>query len=85
MPVRRSLPENPSLENLRKQAKSLLKAVRGGEAEPLAHVRELHPRPEAAVARFTLSEAQLVIARSYGFASWPKLKRHLEVIERGAA
>ena len=82
MPAGRSLPEDPSLENLRKQAKRLQKAVRAGEVEPLAQLGEFHPRAEAAVARFTLSEAQLVIARSYGFASWPKLKQYLEVVER---
>ena len=82
MPARRSLPEDPSLENLKKQAKGLLKGLRAGEAEALAQLGEFHPRAEAAVARFTLSEAQLVIARSYGFASWPKLKQYLEVVER---
>ena len=82
MPARRSLPEDPSLENLKKQAKGLQKAVRAGETESLAQVGELHPRAEAALAHFTLSEAQLVIARSYGFASWPKLKQHLEVVEQ---
>ncbi|MEP6648906.1 MAG: hypothetical protein ABJA74_03215 [Lapillicoccus sp.] len=28
---------------------------------------------------FTLAASQLVVARGYGFASWPKLKHHLEV------
>jgi len=31
---------------------------------------------------FTLSEAQFVIAREAGFASWPKLKRHIEAATR---
>ncbi len=31
MPARRPLPEDPSLENLKKQAKGLLKSVRGGD------------------------------------------------------
>ena len=78
----RSLPEDPSLENLKKQAKGLRKAVRGGEAKALAQVAELHPRAETVLAQFTLSEAQLVTARSYGFASWPILKEYLEVVER---
>jgi len=80
MAVSRSLPENPSLENLKKQAKGLLKGVRAGEAEARAQVKDFHPRGEAPLAGFTLSEAQLVIARSYGFASWPKLKQYLEVV-----
>ena len=35
--------------------------------------------PDASIEKFSLSDAQLVIARSYGFASWSKLKQHLEV------
>jgi ankyrin repeat protein len=76
------LPNNPSLENLRKQAKSLLKATRSNDAEALARVREFHPHPAAASNKLSLSGAQLVIARSYGFASWSKLKRHLDALEQ---
>ena len=76
-----SLPNNPSLENLRKQAKSLRKAVRANEADAVARVHEFHPRFEKAIADFSLSDAQLVIARTYRFASWSKLKMHLEVVD----
>jgi hypothetical protein len=78
------LPENPSFENLRKRARGLLEAVRAGDAEALARVREHHPRAEEALERPSLAAAQLVLARSYGFPSWPKLKRHLEDVERFA-
>jgi ankyrin repeat protein len=84
MPVR-PLSEDPSLENLKKRAKKLRDAVRAGDAESLARVREFHPRATealAALAGFSLSDAQLVAARAYGFASWPKLKQHLAVVER---
>lgn len=74
------LPNNPSLENLRKQAKSLRKAVQTNEADQIARVREFHPRVDEAIKNFSLSDAQLVIARSHGFASWSKLKRHLDVV-----
>ena len=80
MPTR-PLPNDPSLENLRKQSKSLRNAARSGAAEALASVREFHPRAEQVLGRFSLSDAQLVTARSYGFASWPKLKQHLAEIE----
>jgi len=76
-----SLPDNPSLENLKKQAKRFLDAVRAGDAEAIASVREFHPKGEQAVAGFSLSDAQLVSARRYGFASWPKLKKHLETLD----
>lgn len=76
----RSLPADPSLENLKKQAKRLQKAVRAGDTESLAWVREFHPRAEDAIGKFALSDAQLVTARAYGFVSWPNLKQHLQVV-----
>jgi ankyrin repeat protein len=77
MPVK-PLPKDPSLENLRKQAKTLLTQVRAGETAALALVREFHP--DDAWADIALAGAQLVIARSYGFPSWTKLKQYLTVI-----
>src|SRR5213596_2824268 len=75
------LPKNPSLENLRKQAKSLRKSALAKDADALGRVREFHPRVDEAEIRFSLADAQLVIARSYGFASWSKLKEHLDVVQ----
>jgi hypothetical protein len=77
----RLLPNDPSFEHLRKQAKRLLTAVRAGDAEALALVREFHPRAQTGVAHLSLIDAQLVTARSYGFASWAKLKQHLIAIK----
>jgi len=81
MPAR-PLSENPSFENLKKQSKRLHKAVRAGDAASVAQVREFHPRAAAALAGFSLADAQLVTARGYGFPSWPRLKQHLDVVER---
>lgn len=75
------LPNDPSLEHLRKQAKRLRNAVRAGDADALAQAMEFHPRAHQAIPRFSLADAQLVTARSYGFVSWPKLKQHLAGIE----
>src|SRR5215831_12747682 len=80
MPVR-PLPTDPSLENLKKQAKQLHKATHGGEAEALALVREFHPHTQEALANFLLADAQLVLARSYRFSDWAKLKRHLAIVK----
>ncbi len=71
------LPENPSLDNLRKQAKQLRKDVAAPEAAAVARVREFHPRPDDALRQFALNDAQLVIARSHGFPSWARLKAHV--------
>jgi hypothetical protein len=79
------LPSEPSLTQLRHQARDLQRAVRSGVAEALAEVAERHPagRPDdAAAAGFPLSAAQLIVARRYGFPSWARLRRYVEVVER---
>ena len=70
MPVR-DLPPDPSLENLKNQARRLQRLVRAGDHQAIAAVREFHPRPTAlaGLARFSLADAQLVTARQYGFVS----------------
>jgi hypothetical protein len=73
------LPDEPSLEQLRHQAKDLRRAVLAGEPGALAEVAEHFPdvpRP------FALHAAQLVVARRYEFPSWARPKRHVEVIEQ---
>lgn len=79
----RSLPVHPSLESDRKRAKALLKRWRAGDPEALARAREHHPllrRRETAAHQPTLSDAQLVVAREYGLASWPRLKHLIEAL-----
>ena len=74
--MKRELPSEPNLDQLKNQAKDLLKAHNAGDPEAIQRVRENHPT--ATAAKLRLSDAQLVIAREYGFASWPKLKKHVE-------
>jgi GNAT superfamily N-acetyltransferase len=83
MPVH-DLPPEPSLENLKNQARRLQRLVRAGDPRAIATVREFHPRPAAlaGAARFSLADAQLVIARQYGLASWTRLRRSAEVVIR---
>jgi ankyrin repeat protein len=71
------LPNNPSIEHLRKDAKRLRRALQAGDADAIARVHEFHPHAVQVLSRFTLADAQLVTARSHGFASWTKLKQHL--------
>ena len=81
-------PRKPSLEHLRNQAKALRRRLRAGDSAAFELVREFHPRfPDAdarALAAVTLADAQLVIARQYGFGSWPELRRHVEIVTRYA-
>lgn len=92
----RPIPKNPNLEFDRKQAKALLEAVRAGDAVALSRFEAHHPRyvhaadPAALAGEAALHEAQLVIAREYGFASWPRWKqfvqtRRLDRAQRAAA
>jgi ankyrin repeat protein len=79
------LPSEPSLQQLRHQARDLQHAVRSGDQDALAEVAQRHPagRPDdAAAAGFPLSAAQLVVARRYDFPSWARLRRYVEVVER---
>ena len=74
----RALPQHPDLDQLRRQAKELLEAFRSGDADVSAEVHT-HYR-DAASHTFALHDAQLVVARAYGFDSWPKLKAHVDGI-----
>ncbi len=71
------LPSTPNLDHLRRQAKDLLKELRAGTPDASARFRDHHPQPPD-TANAQLSDAQLVLAREYGFASWPRLKQHVE-------
>ena len=77
------LPPNPSLEQLKKQAKALLKAHRAGEPEARSRLRTSVPQLTSAsdaavrVEKFSLRDAQTVIAREYGFEHWQALEVHV--------
>jgi ankyrin repeat protein len=70
------LPKQPSLQQLRKQAKDLLQQYRAGDAAAVAEVNQCERQPDPAA--FTLSDAQRVLARAYGYRSWPALKAFVD-------
>ena len=70
-----SLPAAPSLEQLRKQAKDLLRAHRAGDPDAAARVAAHHPHPDEPL---KLAGAQLVIAREHRLPSWPRLRDYVE-------
>lgn len=80
----RALPDSISWEQLRKQAKELRRAHQNREAHTIERLRKYFPALRSAsdeailAAPFRLADAQLVVAREYGFASWPRLKAHVE-------
>ena len=71
----RSLPPRPSLATVKKQAKQLLRLHRTDPDSVRMRIQEHHPRPGAFG---VLADAQLVVAREYGFASWRRLSEHIE-------
>ena len=75
-PSTRSLPDRPDLDQLKRQAKELLAAFRAGSADAVAEVTTHYRGADAAA--FALHDAQLVLARAYGFESWPKLKAFVD-------
>ena len=72
------LPDRPDLDQLRRQARELLRAATAGEPEAADRIR-------AVSERVTLAGAQLAIARDYGYRSWPALKADVERIQSSAS
>jgi ankyrin repeat protein len=70
--MNKSLPERPNLDQLKTQAKDLLKDIRAQRPEALARV------PQNELAGFALADAQRILAREHGFPSWAKFKQHVE-------
>lgn len=82
-PSNGQLPTRPSLEQSRNQARELLRAFQAADPAARQRVEQHHPRAAevaAPGARFTLSDAQLVVAREAGLPSWPRLRRQIERI-----
>jgi hypothetical protein len=76
--VHSTLPAQPSVEHLKKQAKMLLAAQRDGKPAACRLFRRIHRFTESSDrqildARVTLAEAQLALALQYGYGSWKEL------------
>ena len=86
MPTR-TLPLRPNLAQLKLQANELHQQHRRSSRAAAARIAAHHPRftgaEETAVLdqNFVLADAQLVVAREYGFDSWPRLKHAVEISE----
>jgi hypothetical protein len=75
MSAARDLPARPSLDSLRKQAKKLARDAAAGNGAAIARVHAQLPR-----AKLPLSnrDAQLVVAREYGFVGWLALTAEVQ-------
>ena len=75
MSAGRDLPARPSLDSLRKQAKRLARDAAAGKGEAIARIHTQLPRAELPLSH---RDAQLVVAREYGFAGWAALTAEVQ-------
>lgn len=75
MSAARDLPARPSLDSLRKQAKKLARDAAAGNGTAIARI---HAQLKGATLPLSNRDAQLVVAREYGFAGWPDLTAEVQ-------
>jgi hypothetical protein len=79
------LPDRLNLDHLKKQAKQLIRLYRARDAAAMARFRSTLPataglsNEDLSSRGLRLHDAQSCLAREHGFASWPDLKRYVEV------
>jgi len=76
----RRLPVRPNLDQLKHQAKDLLRAIRRGDPSAIDEFNKYHPNP-VAPDQAKLADAQLALARSYQASGWPRLVQACELID----
>jgi hypothetical protein len=69
--MQRKFTAHTTLDNLKKEAKRWLKALRAGDAGAAERLREAHPKAPATP---VLRDVQLALAREYGLSGWKQLK-----------
>jgi len=72
----RTLPPRPNLDQLKRQARELLRALLARDSAALQRFGAVLPLVDKPI----LAQALHVIAREYGFASWPVLRQHIAQI-----
>ena len=82
-------PSQPNLFELKSQAKDLSRAYCAGDPDAIERVRASTPPSAGSDAkpmsvRLSLQEAQRVVAREHGQASWGRLKWHVETLREKA-
>lgn len=86
----KTLPPQPHPEHFKRQAKDLLHAHQQRQNEACSRIRQAHPHwsgvddERILASLFGLQDAQLVIAREFGFPSWPKLVSAIQFERRAA-
>jgi hypothetical protein len=81
--IKEPLPPRPNLDHQQKLAKRLVRDCWAGDAEAIARIRTFlpgSPNPDA----LKLHDAQVVIARGYGFDSWAAMKRKIDSLGKSS-
>lgn len=76
----RHLPVRPDLDQLKHQAKDLLRALHAGSGDAIEEFNASHPNPPVP-AEAKLADAQFALARAYGVTSWPRLVQACGLID----
>lgn len=79
MAHQRYLPPRPDLDQLKRQAKELLRAFRNGDAAAAEEFATFHPE-EVSLGEAKLADAQLVVARAHGVATWPRFAQAVRMV-----
>ena len=83
----KSLPRKPNLEFLKKEAKALRTLHKQADPACCEHIRlydysfKTKSDSEILATRFSINDAQRIIAREYGYTSWATLKRYIEALD----
>ncbi len=86
----RALPPNPNLEQLKNQAKALLKAYRSADSKAAFRLRQSLPEmaelsdEEILEAKVALKDTQRAVALEHGFDSWRALSSHVRSLQGSA-
>ena len=76
----RKLPVRPNLDQLKHQARDLLRDIRRGDPSAIQEFNKHHPKP-IAPDKARLADAQLALARSYEAPSWPRLVQACKLVD----
>jgi hypothetical protein len=66
---------SPNLEDIKKEARNLLRGLQRGDAAALSRYHSIDSLDGLSQPR--LDDAQFIVAREYGYSSWQKLNEHL--------
>lgn len=76
----RNLPIRPNLDQLKNQAKDLLRAIRNGDPAAIEEFNKHYPK-SIGPGEVKLADAQLALARSYQAPSWARLVQACKLVD----